>query len=286
MARARNIKPALFKNEILGVADPLYTLLFEGLWILADREGRVEDRPLRIKGEIFPYREGIDVNAMLDWLQAEGFIHRYQARGVKCIVIVNFAKHQNPHKNESASELPAPEEAQGSSVSASESIGEASEKIGSAPADSLNLIPDSGFPQPETTAPAEPPPRRARTRAADWAEDFEAIWQTYPRKPGMSRANTEKAFAARLNEGARIPEMLAGVQAYAAYVLAMGTEPQFIKSPETFFGPGRHWLSDWTPPARASPQSGQPTQLTKAGQATARNMEAWLERKRQEQEHA
>jgi hypothetical protein len=80
--------------------------------------------------------------------------------------------------------------------------------------------------------------------------------------------------------------MLAGVQAYAAYVVAMGTEPQYIKSPETFFGPGRHWASDWTPPARASPQPGQPTQLTKAGQATARNMEAWLERKRQEQEHA
>jgi hypothetical protein len=286
MARARNIKPSLFKNEILGVADPLCTLLFEGLWILADREGRVEDRPLRIKAEVFPYREGIDTNAMLDWLQAEGFIQRYQARGLKCIVIVNFAKHQNPHKNESESELPGPEEAQGSSASTSESIGMASEKIGSAPADSLNLIPDSGFPQPSTTAPAEPPPRRARTRAADWAEDFEAIWAAYPRKPGMSRSNAEKAFAARLNEGAKIPDMLAGVQAYAAYVLAMGTEPQFIKSPETFFGPGKHWQSDWTPPARASPTQDHPTQLTKAGQATALNIESWLEKKRQEQGHA
>ncbi len=71
MARARNIKPGLFKNEILGVAEPIYTLLFEGLWLLADREGRLEDRPLRIKAEIFPYREGLDLVSMLGWLERE-----------------------------------------------------------------------------------------------------------------------------------------------------------------------------------------------------------------------
>ena len=48
MARARNIKPALFKNEVLGVADPIATLLFIGLWTLADRRGILEDRPLQI----------------------------------------------------------------------------------------------------------------------------------------------------------------------------------------------------------------------------------------------
>lgn len=51
MARSRNIKPGLFKNEVLGVADPIYTILFQGLWVLADREGRLEDRPMRIKAE-------------------------------------------------------------------------------------------------------------------------------------------------------------------------------------------------------------------------------------------
>lgn len=76
MARSRNIKPGLFKNEILGVADPIYTLAFQGLWLLADREGRLEDRPLRIKAETFPYRDGVDMNALLDWLQAEGLSAR------------------------------------------------------------------------------------------------------------------------------------------------------------------------------------------------------------------
>jgi hypothetical protein len=52
--RACNIKPGFFKNEVLGTAVPILSLLFSGLWGLADREGRLEDRPLRIKAEIFP----------------------------------------------------------------------------------------------------------------------------------------------------------------------------------------------------------------------------------------
>lgn len=173
MARSRNIKPGLFKNEVLGVADPLYTLLFEGLWLLADREGRLEDRPLRIKGEVFPYRDGLDMNAMLDWLQANGFIRRYTAAGKKCIFIVEFRKHQNPHKNETESELPAPE----SEGSDSDEIGTTSEKIGSAPADSLSsdsLIPDSGL-LGVGASPKAPPAARGTSLSKDWAPTSEQI---------------------------------------------------------------------------------------------------------------
>ena len=106
MARARNIKPGLFKNEVLGVADPLYTLLFEGLWLLADREGRLEDRPMRIKGELFPYRDGLDMGSMLSWLESEGFIHRYSSNGLALIQILAFAKHQTPHGTEKDSTYP------------------------------------------------------------------------------------------------------------------------------------------------------------------------------------
>ena len=134
MARARNIKPGFFKNEVLGVADPLYSLLFEGLWVLADRAGRLEDRPLRIKGEIFPYRDGLNVDEMLCWLESNGFIQRYTAQGKKCILVLEFVKHQNPHKNEAESDLPAPAN-QGTKP---EEIGTATEIIGSARADSLS----------------------------------------------------------------------------------------------------------------------------------------------------
>lgn len=151
MARARNIKPALFRNEVLGVADPLYTLLFQSLWLLADREGRLEDRPIRIKADTFPYRDGLNVDAMLSWLHDNGFIIRYQYRENRYIQIVNFAKHQNPHKNEAASGIPS----FSNGCTTSEKIGSTSEKIGSTPADSLNLIPDPGFliPDPLSSSP-------------------------------------------------------------------------------------------------------------------------------------
>ncbi len=107
MARARNIKPSLFKNEVLGEADPLLTILFQGLWCLADRDGRLEDRPKRIKAEIFPYREIHDINGYLTELEQLGFIDRYETENTPVIQVINFAKHQSPHKTEKPSELPA-----------------------------------------------------------------------------------------------------------------------------------------------------------------------------------
>lgn len=106
MARARNIKPSLFKNEILGDAEPLLTILFTGLWCLADREGRLEDRPKRIKAEIFPYRDGLDVDEMLSWLEEQSFINRYRIDNESFIQVTKFHEHQNPHHMEAESVIP------------------------------------------------------------------------------------------------------------------------------------------------------------------------------------
>lgn len=109
MPRARNIKPALFKNERLGEADPLLTILFIGLWTLADKRGRLECRPKRIKVEIFPYRDDLDINRYLTELSRLGFIQLYSDQKVPLIQIINFEKHQHPHHTEKESEYPAPE---------------------------------------------------------------------------------------------------------------------------------------------------------------------------------
>lgn len=106
--RARNIKPGICNNEVLGSADPIYTLLFERLWMLADRAGRLEDRPLRIKALAFPYRERLDIDAAIDWLSEYGFIQRYSAVGEAYIQVTKFLDHQRPHKNEQPSKIPPP----------------------------------------------------------------------------------------------------------------------------------------------------------------------------------
>ena len=108
MARSRNIKPGFFLNDQLAEVDPLGRLLFAGLWCIADREGRLEDRPKRIKAETLPY-DDCDVHELLNQLAKRGFIIRYEVAGEPYIQIVNFEKHQNPHRNERASEIPPPE---------------------------------------------------------------------------------------------------------------------------------------------------------------------------------
>lgn len=109
MARARLLKPGFFSNEKLTEIPPYGRLLFAGLWTIADRKGRLPDRAKWIKGALFPY-ENVAVDRLLSDLEAHGFIQRYEAQSERYIQVINFEKHQSPHKNEAASTIPAPEE--------------------------------------------------------------------------------------------------------------------------------------------------------------------------------
>jgi hypothetical protein len=108
MARSRNIKPGFFLNDQLAEVEPLGRLLFAGLWTVADREGRLEDRPKRIKVEVLPY-DNCDVDHLLDELHKRNFIKRYEVDGERYIQITNWHKHQNPHCKEKKSIIPAPD---------------------------------------------------------------------------------------------------------------------------------------------------------------------------------
>lgn len=105
MARARNIKPAIYTNEELADLPVAARWLFVGLWTMADREGRLEDRPKRIKMTIFP-ADDLDVTPLLDGLNDAGLIVRYGAEGSAYIWIPGFTKHQKPHPREAPSTIP------------------------------------------------------------------------------------------------------------------------------------------------------------------------------------
>lgn len=106
MPRARLIKPGFFTNEELLELPYEGRLLFAGLWVLADRAGRLEDRPKRIKIELFP-ADNLDIDALLEQLNQRGFIHRYSVGSQLLIHVRSFAKHQSPHPKEVPSRLPA-----------------------------------------------------------------------------------------------------------------------------------------------------------------------------------
>lgn len=105
MSRIRTIKPEFFLDEDVAALNPLTRLLYISLWCLADKAGRLEDRPQRIKIQSLPY-DKIDVDAELNVLVERGFIVRYTVDDLKLIEIKSFLKHQRPHNTEKESDLP------------------------------------------------------------------------------------------------------------------------------------------------------------------------------------
>lgn len=107
MPRARTIKAAFFTDSRVGAVRPYARLLFQGLWCLADRNGRLPDDPDEIGVQILPYDltdpDYIDaggVAASLDELAAVKLIRRYTVEGCAYIEIPKFGKHQRLYDNE------------------------------------------------------------------------------------------------------------------------------------------------------------------------------------------
>ncbi len=109
MARTRSIKPSFFKNEYLAECEPMARLLFVGLWTLADSQGRMEYRPLRIKAELFPY-DNCDIVGLLKQLADRGFVRAYESGDVKVLEIPTFGEHQRCHPDERDEGLPPADE--------------------------------------------------------------------------------------------------------------------------------------------------------------------------------
>jgi len=101
------LKPGFFTNENLALLPVRARLLYAGLWCLADREGRLEDRPERIKAALFPY-ERINIEPLLAMLHSAGFVKRYTAVYTRCLALPTFCAHQRPHPRERPSLLPPP----------------------------------------------------------------------------------------------------------------------------------------------------------------------------------
>lgn len=84
MSRIRQIKPEFYLDDELAQCSRDARLLFPGLWILADRAGRLEYRPAKIKAQVFPYDDDIDAaktRELLEQLASRRFILIYEVDG-------------------------------------------------------------------------------------------------------------------------------------------------------------------------------------------------------------
>lgn len=248
MARSRNIKPGFFNNDLLAEIPALGRLLFIGLWTIADRDGRLEDRPKKIKAQVLPYDE-CDVDSLLEWLASRGFILRYSVSDMGFIQVKNWAKHQQPHIKEVASSIPAPDKHGAGTVQELDKPGTGTEQESLIP-DSLNLIPDSlVLPTP---AGAVAPLPRGRGKRGQWKLNFDvdvveamgkiiAIWpnssRSQPRKGETVPASKPPEVAKRLqlakNNGMDLGICVAIAERFVEEFERGG---MWAKAAENFFG--------------------------------------------------
>ena len=212
--RSRNIKPGVFSNEKLAELDPLARILFMGLWCVADKSGRLEDRPARIKIEVLPY-DDVDCNELLNALSLAKFINRYEVNGVAYIEVVNFLRHQNPHYKEKDSEIP-PHKRCRKPRKVAYKPSKGTSKTGINPADSGFLIPDTGF----------------------LKDGFDLFWTAYPNKKG--KAPAEKSWNKLKPDSDLVGVIVSAIAAQKKTAQWQKDNGQFIPMPATWLNQ-RRW---------------------------------------------
>lgn len=258
MARTRNIKPSFFTNEDLAVLSPLTRLLFAGLWCHADREGRLEDRPKRLKTLILPY-DDCDVDQCLDALAAAGFVARYESGAGRYISVLAFGKHQNPHVKEPASTIPAPCLSGAPAKALNHQVvnngtgqvpgehqtgtGNSGTSRASYPSPN-HLVPSADVPQPGASSNGEPPDFQVLTH-----QQALRMIQIHP-KPQGSIPHLTSALQLRLMGAVNPAGVLASIE--AAHSAACKRQQQ---APASFWPTAARWVADMddlkgAPPAR------------------------------------
>jgi hypothetical protein len=279
MARKREIGRGFYTDEDLAERSVWARLLFPALWQIADRKGRIEDRPAWIRTQAFPYEDmdAEEVNELLNELAKpkrhsprapEPFIVRYEVDGRRYIQIVNFERHQHIHPNEPPSQIPAPPRVIKDSRSP---LGVAPEPTPSAQAmSSVPSMPsitttDSGSASPAapetpslvdiTTTPGTVTAEKSVSLAkvhvlaeAPWnREAAELWWAEYDGAP-------PKEFFAQLKPLVKREGWERVRPALVSYLAE--TPVQFVNLPKAFIGAFGQWVSKatGTAPARASPR--------------------------------
>lgn len=239
MARTRNIKPGFFDNDTLGSLAPIVRLLFIGLWCIADREGRLEDRPRRIKKTLLGYDDvtADETSGMLQQLADNGFIIRYRVGDTDYIQVTNFLKHQNPNLKEKESEIPPPPPHAGHTETPREHESGGGNDEGSSESDE-DPLPDPDDESSGDQATPEPEEKpESSAEHIDLAEiRFAAFWDAYPKK--RAKKTALRAWK-KLNPDAELfDKIMAAVERQKQSVDWMKENGQYIPYPATWLNGG------------------------------------------------
>lgn len=100
----------------------------------------------------------------------------------------------------------------------------------------------------KSTSPKKPTP---------YPEAFELVWQAYPKRPGSNpKPKAFQAWNARIKEGEEPEKILQGTIRYRQFCDQTGkAHTEFVMQAARFFGKGKEYEQDWSPPASQGPVS-------------------------------
>lgn len=223
MARIRACKPDEGLDEDLQRLSWPARFAWHLLWCHADKAGRLEDRPKKVKAQIMPYDEGVDFDTVLEEYVRGGFIYRYEVEGKRYIQIRSFEKHQRPHHTEPESTIPP---MQGCNIpSAPHDNGETTVKQPCPDGEAQDL---NGLGNRKGNGKVE--------RAALALEFAERFWSAYPRRD--AKADAEKAFV-KARGKVELEPMLAALERQKR----TWTDAKFVPYAATWLN-GERWLDD------------------------------------------
>jgi hypothetical protein len=95
--------------------------------------------------------------------------------------------------------------------------------------------------------------KRKAMNTASASSGFEEFWADYPKRAGSNpKLRAQQSWNARIAEGVKASEIMAGLTRYRAFLTAtgkLGTE--FVKQATTFIGRDRSWTESWEIPANS-----------------------------------
>jgi hypothetical protein len=220
----------------------------------------MECRPMKIKMLLFP-ADSIEVEPLLDELEAQELILRYTVDGEKLLWIPRFTKHQKPHKNEMDKPSiypPHPTDtnqqqdgtAPDKNGSGTENIGTSREENGTKTLlildpESLILNPESKIPDKNKRSPHNPPKGKGSVVMHHcglplqqvWRAAFEDLWEIYPKKQGKKPA--QKAWNKLNGDEELYHKILAAVDAWSLTEDWQKNDGQYVPLASTFLNQHR-----------------------------------------------
>ena len=222
----RILKESICTSEEIDSLTPEQEVFFYRLLVACDDYGLMDARPAILKARCYPLKavEIKRIQMMLEALSDTKLIGLYEVDGKQYLCVTNWEKHQTIRAQKPKYPYPKADDFICKQMQAD------------VPVNQSNPIQSESNPNPIL---------------AD-ASLFDVAWAEYPKRPGANKSTARKAWDARIKAGVSPEVLIDGARAYAAYCTASGTEPQYIKQAATFFGPGEHYLADWTPMKKAN----------------------------------